>query len=272
MIAIILGTLTGLVMGLSGAGGAVLAIPALMWGLNWPLNQAAPVALLAVCAAAAFGTWMSWDVRFVRYRAASLMAAAGLLAAPLGLQLSILLPASILEAVFATVLLLAALRFFTQKDQGEAQLVPGHKGDDDPGRSCGLDPLTGRIHWTPRCILAIGGGGLLTGFLAGLLGVGGGFVIVPALRMLTPLSMHSAIATALMAIALTSAGTIALALLQGRSLPLLIALPFVLGTGLGMLIGRRLAPRIPALLLQRGFAGLMLLVCLMMASRAAGLI
>ena len=47
--AIALGVLVGLVLGLTGAGGSIFAVPLLMWGLEWTLPQAAPVALLAVC-------------------------------------------------------------------------------------------------------------------------------------------------------------------------------------------------------------------------------
>lgn len=77
----VLGMVAGLVLGLTGAGGSILALPLLMFGLGWTLPQAAPVALLAVSAAATFGTVVAWDVRFVRYRAALLMSAAGAVAA-----------------------------------------------------------------------------------------------------------------------------------------------------------------------------------------------
>ena len=54
--ALLLGLIVGAVLGLTGAGGSILAVPLLMAGLGWSLSQAAPVALLAVCAAATFGS------------------------------------------------------------------------------------------------------------------------------------------------------------------------------------------------------------------------
>ena len=74
----LLGAIVGLVLGLTGAGGSIFAVPLLMWGLGWTLPQATPVALLAVCAGASFGTITAWDVELVRYRAAMLMAATSL--------------------------------------------------------------------------------------------------------------------------------------------------------------------------------------------------
>ena len=135
---------------------------------------------------------------------------------------------------------------------------------------CRLNPETGRIVWTRASAAVIAVIGAVTGLLSGLLGVGGGFVIVPALRAATELSMHSAVATSLMAIALTSLGTFAGAVLQGRALPWLVALPFVAGALLGMLAGHALAPRIAGPRLQQGFAVLMLVVALGMTTHAVG--
>ena len=272
MIAIALGALVGLVLGLTGAGGAAIAVPLLMWGLGWTLPQAAPVALLAVSGSAAFGTLTAWDRTYVRYRAALLMAATGLLTAPLGLWAADRLPLSWLSGLFAAVLVLVALRLWRQSRRAQAPRAPDPElvGEDVPARGPWgrLNPQSGRLVWDRRCFSAVGGTGLVTGFLSGLLGVGGGFVIVPALRALTELSMHSAVATSLMAVALTSASTVLLALLHGRDFPLLVALPFVLGAVLGMSAGRWLAPRLPAALLQRGFAVLLLGVAIGMALHA----
>ncbi|MGH8454857.1 MAG: TSUP family transporter [Nevskiales bacterium] len=76
--AIALGLIVGLVLGLTGAGGSIIAVPLLMWGLDWTLLQAAPVALIAVTTASSFGTVVAWDVTYIRYRAALLMALASL--------------------------------------------------------------------------------------------------------------------------------------------------------------------------------------------------
>jgi uncharacterized membrane protein YfcA len=258
-----LGLLVGLVLGLTGAGGSIFAVPLLMWGLGWSLPQAVPVALIAVCIAAGFGTAVAWDVSMVRYRAAMLMAAVSWLFAPLGLRVAGQLPAMWLTLAFATVLVVVSIRMLRQSvaNPREAQIVRA----DVSRHLVHRDKATGRFEWTAAAFAVISAIGASAGFLAGLLGVGGGFVIVPALRATTDLSMHSAIATSLMAIALISAGTVTAALLQGHAMPWRIALPFVAGALVGMLAGRRLAPRIAGPRLQQTFALAMLLVAVALA-------
>jgi uncharacterized protein len=119
---------------------------------------------------------------------------------------------------------------------------------------CRLDRSTGRLLWTRPCAVVLGGIGGGAGFLAGLLGVGGGFVIVPGLRAATELSMHSAVATSLMTIAITAGGAVVLAQLGGAALPWAAALPFVGGALAGMVAARRIAPRVAGPRLQQGFA------------------
>lgn len=270
-----LGIIVGLVLGLTGAGGSIIAVPLLMAALAWPMTRAAPVALLAVAAAAALGSYLAWRKSYVRYRAAALMAAMGVFTAQFGLRVADALPQAQLAFMFAAVLALVAMRMFLQawRAPEEARVVRATVAGDGgraQGPICRLNPSTGRIIWTHTSAMVIAAIGAVTGFLSGLLGVGGGFVIVPALRMTTELSMHSAVATSLMAIALTSLGTFGGALLQGRAMPWVIALPFVAGALLGMLGGHALAPRIAGPRLQQGFAVLMLAVAVGMAAHAGG--
>lgn len=272
---LLLGMLMGLVLGLTGAGGSILAVPLLMLGLGWSFAEAAPVALMAVCAAAAFGTAFAWNVTYIRYRAAMLMAAAGALTAPLGLAAAGRMPGETLSLVFAGLLAVVALRLLLQawRQPAEAAVVRAAvagNGVEDNGPLCRLHPQTGRLMWTCPCALLISSIGAVTGFLSGLLGVGGGFVIVPALRAATPLSIHSAVATSLMAIALTSAAAVGSALLMGHGVPWRAALPFVGGALFGMVAGRRLAPGLAGPALQAGFAATMLLASAVMAAHALG--
>jgi len=270
---LLLGIAVGLVLGLTGAGGSILAVPLLMAALAWPMTQAVPVALLAVAAAAALGSYLAWRKSYVRYRAAILMAVAGVLAAQFGLRAAAVLPQSKLSLIFAVVLALVALRMLIQawrspEDSAVVRAAVEGDGEHAHGPICRLHPSTGRIVWTRISALVIAMIGAVSGFLSGLLGVGGGFVIVPSLRVATELSMHSAVATSLMAIALTSFGTVGGALWQGRELPLIVALPFVFGALLGMLGGHALAPRIAGPRLQQGFAVLMLAIAVGMGVHA----
>jgi len=121
MIAALLGAAVGLVLGLTGAGGSILAVPMLMAGLGWTLPQAAPVALLAVCAATAFGTVAAWDVTYVRYRAAMLMALGAVATAPLGLAAARSWPQPLLLGLFTGVLAFVALRMIVQARRAPAE-------------------------------------------------------------------------------------------------------------------------------------------------------
>ncbi|MGN4152232.1 TSUP family transporter, partial [Burkholderia gladioli] len=104
-IALILGALVGAVLGLTGAGGGILAVPALVAGLGWTIQQATPVALIAVAGSAAIGALEAFRRRLVRYRAALLMAAAGVPATSLGVRAAQALPQRLLLALFAAVML-----------------------------------------------------------------------------------------------------------------------------------------------------------------------
>lgn len=266
MLAALLGLVTGLILGLTGAGGSVIALPLLMLGLGWTLPQAAPVALLAVCASATLGTLIAWKHRIVRYRAASLMAFTGLLTAPLGLFAAARAPAQVLTLIFAVVLSIVALRLWQQARQrpDETKIVSAHmQGEAVTQRDvpCQVNS-DGRLRWDIPCLRAIIASGAGSGFLAGLLGVGGGFVMVPALRAVTTLPMHGAVATSLMTIAITSAYTILMHVASGHTLQWLIALPFALGAIGGMLMGRGIAPHIAGPRLQQGFALLLVGVAL----------
>lgn len=269
---IMLGILVGLVLGLTGAGGSIFAVPLLMAGLAWPITQAATVSLLAVSMSTALGTVLAWRHSYVRYRAALMMAATGIACAPFGIRLADGLHPQALVLLFAGVLFVVAFRMFcfTCRRGEDARVLRATVSGEGPpakGHLCAINPATGRLVWTPLTFAVIGSIGAATGFLSGLLGVGGGFVIVPALRATTPFSMHSAVATSLMAIGLISLGTVASGVLHGRPLPLGVALPFVAGALAGMALGRVVAPRLDGLWLQRGFSVLAALVAAGMAGR-----
>src|SRR5690625_6265957 len=88
----ILGALVGLVLGLTGAGGGILAVPALVLGMHWPMTQAAPIALIAVGLADIKGALDGLQKRQVRYKAVMIMALAGALNDPLGIDVAYRLP------------------------------------------------------------------------------------------------------------------------------------------------------------------------------------
>src|SRR5512133_747976 len=175
-----LGALIGLVMALTGAGGGVMAIPLLVFGLHLPLQQAAPVGLVAVGLAAVLGAALGLRQGIVRYRAAALIGAIGMLAAPLGVYLAQRLPNRPLLAAFALVLMYTAWRMLRR---------PGPAAPLPAAVLCRVNSKDQRLTWSRPCAQALAGTGLIAGLLSGLLGVGGGFVIIPALRRHTDLDI-----------------------------------------------------------------------------------
>jgi uncharacterized membrane protein YfcA len=101
--------------------------------------------------------------------------------------------------------------------------------------------------------------GSAAGLLSGLLGVGGGFVIVPALRAVSDLNIKSIVATSLFTITLVSAGSVVLAVSRG-AMDWGVALPFAGAAVVGMLAGRQVSRRIAGPHVQRAFAVLALLI------------
>jgi uncharacterized membrane protein YfcA len=95
--------------------------------------------------------------------------------------------------------------------------------------------------------------GCWAGFLSGLLGVGGGFVIVPALKRYTDLPVQSIVATSLGVLAIISSGGVVFSAVSGN-LDLSLAAPFSLGALCGLLIGRSLGKKLSGPRLQQIFA------------------
>jgi uncharacterized membrane protein YfcA len=259
--ALILGVGIGLILGLTGAGGGILAVPALVLGLGWTLSAAAPVALFAVGGAAAIGGYHGIKKRQVRYRAAMVMAAVGCIAAPFGVVLAGIVPRRELTWLFSFVMVMVAIRMLA----GTLSSALKQDGTNDrPAVLCRINPATGRLRWTTACALTVGSIGALAGLCSGLLGVGGGFVIVPAMARFSDVKAHQIIATSLLAIALIAVSSIASALIKGAVLDS-IGLLFIAGSLAGMIAGRAVGAALPARHLLRGFALLMLVVATMLA-------
>ena len=260
LLTLALGAVVGLVMALTGAGGGVLALPLLVFGLHLSVQQAAPVGLMAVGFAATLGALLGLREGIVRYRAAALMGLAGMLIAPLGVFLAHRLPNRPLLTAFALVLMFTAWRLLR---------APSKEPEDAVLVTCRVEDENHQLTWTRPCARALAGTGLIAGFLSGLLGVGGGFVIVPSLLRHTNLSVRSVQATSLAVISLVSLSGIAAATWHG-ALPWNLAWPFCTGAVVALLIGKQMAKKLAPGALQRTFAGFSLLVAGLMLARASG--
>ena len=186
-LALALGALIGVLLGLLGGGGSILAVPALVYGMGFDMEQAIPISLIVVAAASAVGVLPRIRARQVRWRMAGIFAAAGIPATVAGSALSRHLPQSVLMVGFAVVMVVAGVRMLT--DQGAT------------GTACKIDE--GQVNWR-RCAPRSIGAGLLVGFLTGLFGVGGGFLIIPVLVVALGVEMSTAIGTSLLIIIVNS--------------------------------------------------------------------
>lgn len=267
MEAFALGALVGLLLALTGAGGGILAVPLLVFALHLGLAAAAPIGLLAVGLAAAMSAVLGLRDGIVRYRAAALMGGLAMALAPLGVMAAQRVPNTPLTLAFAAVLALSAWRMW---QRARVALHP-RGGIARAALPCVLGARDGRLVWTRPCAQALALTGVTAGLLSGLLGVGGGFVIVPALTRFTELSARSIVATSLAVIALASIGGVGAAAWHG-AIDWAVALPFAIGSMGASLIARAIAGRVAGPRLQQGFAVVSAGVAVLLVARVAGVL
>lgn len=265
--ALAFGALIGLSLGLVGGGGSILTVPVLVYAIGQPPHAATTTSLAIVGLNALFGMAGHMRAGNVQPRTGLVFGVLGIAGALIGTWLNKLVPGNVLLVLFAVVMLIAAVAMLRRA--GDSDQSPHRK---DPATSPGWFKL-----------LAAGTGvGLMTGFF----GVGGGFVIVPALVLILALPMRIAIGTSLLVIAVNSASSLAARLIVvgiGSGAPRMVRLTlggldlgltalFVVGGLAGILLGVRLAGKFSPARLTRTFAGLIVLVALYVLARSAGLL
>jgi len=247
--AALFGALVGLLLGLLGGGGSVLAVPALVYGVGLPLSAAVPASLVVVGASAATGLLARLRSGLVRWRVAVVLGLAGLPAALGGGAVGRLLPDRWLALGFAALMVAVAVRMLRPAASEGGACRDGSGAAD-----------------RRRCLARAVPVGALAGFLTGLFGVGGGFVVVPALSVGLGLAAAESVATSLAVVALNSASGLAA---HSCSLagPDLLAVAVFAGSAMAASPAAGvLAARAPAALLRRGFAVLVLAVAAGMAA------
>lgn len=251
---IILGLLVGTVQGLTGAGGGILALPLLMLATPLTAQAAAPVALMAVAASATIGAVAGLFMGRVRYRAALAISVLGWVASPLGIWLAQRTPSAVLALLFCAILLNTAWTSWRRARAPARDSLAIATGSSEPC-PCRLNPTTGRLIWSLPCSLALARTGCAVGFLSGLLGVGGGFVVVPALSKHTDLPQGAIVDTSLLVIALVAlAGIASSASSLGGGIAWAVAWPFLGSTVAGGWLVRGVADKLPPQRAARGFA------------------
>jgi uncharacterized membrane protein YfcA len=250
IMSIALGLFVGFVLAVTGAGGAILSLPLLVFFLGIKMIDAAPISLMAIMLSAGVAAGLGLKSGIVRYKAATLLATFGVLCAPLGVYVAHQLPERALAILFSIVLLTVSWQSF-QKFQMTRLLVENdydNQSDDDEEKAeptCAVNPATSKLFWTASCTKRLILTGSFSGFLSGLLGVGGGFIIVPTLHSISNLETKMIVATSLAVVALVSMAS-ALSYAGNGQILWGIALPFITATLAGMLVGRSLQSKIPS--------------------------
>lgn len=267
--AIWLGVLVGLALGLTGGGGSILAVPMLIYGLGMDAKVAVSMSLAAVAFITAAGTISAGREGMVEVRVALFFAVTGMLAAPFGVAAGQRVSEAVIVVGFALLMLLVGLRMFwrARRQPAEASAVRAGSmsADDltDDGPVCRYS-ADGVLRLNAPCSAALAAMGAVVGFLSGFFGVGGGFLIVPALLLITQMGIHRAVATSLLVITLIGLSGVAASYLAGREVPWGTTGIFVLGGLAGMGLGRRLASRLAGPTLQQLFAMAILAIGTMM--------
>ncbi|MFJ8814808.1 sulfite exporter TauE/SafE family protein [Amycolatopsis thermoflava] len=235
------GLLIGLALGLLGAGGSILAVPALVYAAGQPLAAAVPASLLIVGVSSATAVVPRLRTRAVRWPIALVFGAAGIPAAFGGAALGRLLPPRVLLLGFAALMAVVAVRMLTE-----------HRSSGGACRTSG-----GRINWR-ACLPKALAAGAVVGVLTGLFGVGGGFLIVPALTLLLGVDAAQAVATSLVIIVINSAAGLA----AHAGTPMDWTTTGILGGTaiLAALAAGRLSTRLPERVVRHGFAYLVLII------------
>lgn len=262
---LLFGSLVGFSLGLTGGGGAIFAVPLLVYGLGLPAREAVGVSLVTVGLTALVGFVQRARRGLVEFATGLLFAVAGTLGAPLGTWLAGRIPDAILLGLFALVMLAIAARMWLTARQPPADLpiLP----NDAAGPTCRRDPQ-GKLRITSPCATLLAAVGLGAGVLTGLFGVGGGFIIVPALIVFSGMSLPRAVGTSLLVITLVSSSGIASYLLAGKELPLTTALFFTAGSIGGLIGGTMLAKRLSGPALQKTFAAAILTVAIFVLAKS----
>lgn len=236
-----LAALVGLSLGMMGGGGSILTVPIFVYVLGFAAKPAIAMSLPVVGTTSLVGALGHWRAGNVQLRTALIFGVIAMAGSYLGARLAVFIPGAVQLTTLAVVMLVAAISMLRTKKPG----VPS------------ADQLGGAPKSLPIAkILAVGLG---VGMLTGLIGIGGGFLIVPALVVLAHVPMKQAVGTSLLVIAMNSASGLA-----GYAGTVVIPWGFVAAfTGVaicGILAGTYLVRFVPAAALKRGFGVFLLLV------------
>lgn len=243
VLGLLLTAVVGVALGSMGSGGSILALPILVYVFQLPPSTAVPMSLVLVATASGGATYLKWRQGCVSWRALVLMSSTGLAGAYWGSGLTHLVSPSVLMALFAALLLVVGTLMLSS---AVTRLQPGQCRSS-------------------YCLTA----GLLVGVLTGFLGVGGGFLLVPALVIFAGLDLKRAVGTSVGIISINSLAGV-LGHLRFSDMNWRLTVLLLIAATLGMLLGASTAQRLPEPALRRGLAALMIVVGLSIGAAAIG--
>lgn len=260
MLPLLAGLLVGVILGLTGAGGSLIAFPILLNGLGLSAHQASGIALCMVAASAWAGVATRVSRQEIVWPPAIIFAVSGGFSSPLGRTLAHMVSEQTIVLGFTALMLYIAVKMVVQSVRApeQASAVRASTSRDQGA----LPPFTlfsnaGRFRW--HTLFGIIAGGVATGIMSGFFGVGGGFIVVPVLVLITRVSIQQAVGTSLVIVAVISTAGFLGYLQQEANVPWAL-LGWLSGGGvLGMLFGTLASRIIAGPVLQRMFAGMLLL-------------
>ncbi len=241
LLALAAGAVAGVALGALGAGGSILTVPALIYLLGFTPAAATTASLVVVIVTSVTALMGHARAGTVRWRSGLLFAAAGLVPATVAGVLSARVPDRVLTLMFAVLAGAAALAMLRRRAPREGTTVSA-----------------------PRAAGAGAGLGAVTGFL----GVGGGFLAVPALVSVLAVPMGAAVGTSLLVVLANALVALGARAGTAAHVDLALLLPFLAAAVLGAWDGRRLAAKVSAATLRRIFGSLLLAVAVAMAATA----
>ncbi|TRY33305.1 sulfite exporter TauE/SafE family protein [Aliiglaciecola sp. M165] len=237
---VITAVIVGLSLGLLGAGGSILLVPALMLLLDLPEKQAIAHALLIVPFISIFGAYQGWRAKRLDWRILFWFAIASIPAAMVSARLGLILPMGFQSLILIALLVVAAFKMWRPQQSIRAQ------------------------HGSSMRLLLIGG---ISGAVTGMVGIGGGFLIVPALTLFAGVAMQTAVAISLVMIVFN--GLAAFISLQVAPVSPVISWQVVgiisaIGA-LAVVVAGFIANKLDPQIIKRLFASVLLLVALLMS-------
>jgi uncharacterized membrane protein YfcA len=248
----------GLSLGTFGSGGSILTVPILVYGLEHADKVAIAESLAIVGGIALVSCVPYARDRLVDWRAVAVFGLPAMVGTYLGAWIAAFVAGYVQLLFFAAVMLSAAVLMWKKADPR----APAPARSDSGGNS-EANPV--------RPISRIAIDGVVVGALTGFVGVGGGFLIVPALVLLARLDMRRAVGTSLVIIAMKSAigfqKYLAVLAADGVSVNWITLAVFIAGGTVGSTLGKAIGQRLRTAALQRAFAGFLVLMALFIAAR-----